>query len=259
MEIDETKTKTKMGQTIKEAALDYINSGRECNLYAANHKLTLYIGSQAVDVESIWKDEDKVYLHCGCKEFEGDIDIESLSDENQERLREVLRGVDIPPEDVPAMVMAVEGQPVIFLFRVQDVDREEVYAGLSREECFKRCIDYFTLDELGDSWNDTDDDEQYVPEVKSTWCYVSMPEKKDEEQAKKRDRLLKETIVLLAADLFQTIYDRDDCDGWGSAVEEIIGYAEQFERELKWQENDDRDYMTELEKFEQKVLEELKK
>ena len=107
-----------MKQTIKEAALDYIDSERECNLYAANHKLTLYIGNQEVDVESIWKDEDKVYLHVGCKEFEGDIDIESLSDKNQERLREVLKCVSLSPSEVRNLTKQWQDVPLVFVFRV---------------------------------------------------------------------------------------------------------------------------------------------
>ena len=245
-----------MKQTIKEATLEYINSGRECNLYAANHKLTLYIGNQAVDVESIWKGEDKVYLHVGCKEFEGDIDIESLSDKNQERLREVLKCVNLSPSEVRNLTKQWQDVPLVFVFRVADVDREEVECGMSRGECFKRCADYYLLSELGDAWNNTDDDEQRMPEVKNTWCYVSQPERKNEEQVRKKDRLLKETIVLLAADIYKTIYDRDDCDGWGDACGDIIRYAEQFEQELDWQETDDRDYIEELEKFDEKILKE---
>ena len=62
----------------------------ECNFYAEDNNVTIYIGPTAVDVESIWrnKDEDKIYLHVGCKEFEGDLDIESLSEENQDRMME---------------------------------------------------------------------------------------------------------------------------------------------------------------------------
>ena len=80
-----------------------------------------------------------------------------------------------------------------------------------------------------------------------------------DERRQKSERLLQETIVLLAADLYQTIYDRDDCGGWGDACDDIIRYAKQFEKELKWKDCDDRDYITELEKFEQKVLDELNK
>jgi hypothetical protein len=71
-----------------------------------------------------------------------------------------------------------------------------------------------------------------------------------------RQRLLKETIVLLSADLYQDIYNKTGC--WGDAVDEIIGLAEEFEKELNWQEDDERDYIIELEKFEKKVLEEIK-
>lgn len=248
-----------MIEDIKEAALDYIDSGREKNFYAANRTVTLQVFGQAVDVETIWysKREDKVYLHCGCKEFEADVDLGSLSTENQERVREVLACEDITDEDVPRLMELHEGKPLVFLFRVADVDREEVNRGLSREECFKRCANFYTLDDLGDAWNDTDDDMRFMMDVKSSWCYVSQPEKPDEEWCKKRERLTKETIVLLAADIYQTIYDRDECDGWGDACDDVIRYAEQFEKELDWQENDERDYMVELEKFERKVLDEL--
>ena len=80
-----------MKQTIKEVALEYINSEHENNFYAEDITVTLVIRGDGVDVESIFysKDEDKVYLHVGCEEFEGDIDIESLSDANQERMRMV--------------------------------------------------------------------------------------------------------------------------------------------------------------------------
>lgn len=168
-----------MKQTIKDVALEYIQSERECNLYATNHKLTLYIGNQAVDVESIWKDEDKVYLHVGCKEFEGDIDIESLSERNQERVREVLMCVSLSPTQIKNLTEQWKDVPLVFVFRVQDVDREEVDRGMSREECFKRCADYYLLSELGDAWNETDDDEQRMLDIKYTWCYVSQPEKKE--------------------------------------------------------------------------------
>lgn len=73
-----------------------------------------------------------------------------------------------------------------------------------------------------------------------------------------KDRLLKETIVLLSADLYQTFYDSDECGGWDEAVTKIISLAEQFEKELDWHDGDERDYIFELEKFEKKVLSEIK-
>ena len=74
--------------------MDYMSS-HECNFYAEGNNVTLYIGPTAVDVETIWYSdkEDKIYLHCGCKEFEGDIDIDSLSDDNQRRMMEAF-GID---------------------------------------------------------------------------------------------------------------------------------------------------------------------
>jgi hypothetical protein len=155
-------------QTIKEAALDYL-AQHDGNLYAADRNVTLCMLALEVDVESVWhsKQDDKVYLHVGCKEFEGDIDIESLSDDNQQRMRKAL----------------------------------------------------------------------------------SM--KKD-----RKERLLQETIVMLAADLYQTLYDRENGDGWGDVCSTIIYLAKRFERELDWQEYDERDYIDELQKFEDKVLKE---
>jgi len=80
------------------------------------------------------------------------------------------------------------------------------------------------------------------------WVYIKG---KDEvKKTKKRDRLIKETCVLLSKDL----YDYFSEDGWGGACEHIVNLAEQFEKELDWQEDDMRDYMEELKKFEDKVL-----
>lgn len=172
-----------MIETIKEVALDYINSGREKNFYSANRTVTLQVFGQAVDVETIWysKDEDKVFLHCGCKEFEADIDIGSLSDENQERMREVFACVEVHEDSVPGLMRMHENKPLVFLFRVADMDREEVNRGLSREKCFKRCANFYTLDELGDAWNDTDDGMRCLIDVKTSWMYVSLPEQKKPE------------------------------------------------------------------------------
>lgn len=69
-----------------------------------------------------------------------------------------------------------------------------------------------------------------------------------------KEQLKKETIVLLAADIYQDVYDYVGC--WGEAVETIVRLAEEFEKELNWQEGDERDYLEELEKFEEKVIRE---
>lgn len=86
-----------------------------------------------------------------------------------------------------------------------------------------------------------------------------MAERKRSEQkkelAKLRDYLLKESIVMLAADLYQDIYNSSQCDGWTDACEQVIELAKQFEKKLKWNifGDEDRDYIEELEKFEQEV------
>lgn len=78
--------------------MNYMSS-HDRNFYAEDNNVTLYIGPTAVDVETIWYSdkEDKIYLHCGCKEFEGDIDIDSLSDDNQRRMMEAF-GIDTKRE-----------------------------------------------------------------------------------------------------------------------------------------------------------------
>lgn len=64
-----------------------------------------------------------------------------------------------------------------------------------------------------------------------------------------KQHLLQETIVLLSADLFEFIYD-NVCPHWGDVCDEIILLAERFEKELNWQEDDERDYIFLLEEFE---------
>ncbi len=85
-----------MKLNIQEVVMDYLRN-HDGNLYAEDNNMTLRMGSLDVDVESIWYSdkEDKIYLHVGCKEFEGDLDIESLSDENQEKMLKAF-GATIP-------------------------------------------------------------------------------------------------------------------------------------------------------------------
>lgn len=159
-----------MKQTIQEMAMDYMHHN-EHNFVAANKKVVMTIFGDKVEAESIWYSdkEDKIYLHVVCPEFEGDLDIDSLSDENEQALRKVFR--------------------------------------------------------------------------------ASLP-------YRNKERMLQETMVLLAADIYQTIYDDDSCGGWGDACDDIIRYARQFEEELDWQEHDERDYIQELEQFEERILKE---
>lgn len=76
--------------------------------------------------------------------------------------------------------------------------------------------------------------------------------------AKRRDYLLKETIVMISADLFQDIYDSKGCNGFTDACDKIIHLAEEFEKKLNWTENVGKlDYIDELEKFENNVRKRL--
>ena len=71
----------------------------------------------------------------------------------------------------------------------------------------------------------------------------------------KRDSLLHETIALLSADMFSDIYSPEDGLGYKETAAEIVSLAKRFEKELDWQGSDveTRDYILELEKFEDKI------
>lgn len=72
--------------------------------------------------------------------------------------------------------------------------------------------------------------------------------------------LLGETMVMMGADLFQELYNMSDELDYNATAAEIRDAAIEFEEQLNWnRENDDRDYLVELEKFEQKKLEEWRK
>ena len=72
--------------------------------------------------------------------------------------------------------------------------------------------------------------------------------------------LLHETIAILSADIYQEIYDNDEEHGgnYQETALYVIELAKKFEKELNWQHDDQRDYIEELEKFEDKVLQEIK-
>lgn len=73
-----------------------------------------------------------------------------------------------------------------------------------------------------------------------------------------RPTLLQETICLLSADLYARIYRPENGMGYSATADTIIRYAQEFERKLNWQgEDDKRDFIFELEKFEREVLKEL--
>ena len=63
-----------------------------------------------------------------------------------------------------------------------------------------------------------------------------------------------ETIVMLSADLYHDIYE-NECEFWTDTYERIINLGKQFEKQLNWNTygTEDRDYIEELERFEQQV------
>ncbi len=92
MAVITTKAK-EVEENLQAVAIDFL-SKRDGNFYAEDGNVpVLKIFGEDVEVETIWynKDEDKIYLHCGCREFEGDIDINSLSTENQQTMLNALQ------------------------------------------------------------------------------------------------------------------------------------------------------------------------
>jgi len=81
-----------MESLTQELAMDFMHRN-DPNFYANDIDFAIFIGELSVSVESIWYSDkdDKIYIHCGCEEFEGDLDIDSLSEKNQKILRKVFR------------------------------------------------------------------------------------------------------------------------------------------------------------------------
>ena len=75
------------------------------------------------------------------------------------------------------------------------------------------------------------------------------------EPKKDNGYLLQETIALLSADIYNQVYAH--CESYTEACSEIVRLAKQFEKELDWKDDDERDYVFELEKFENKYLSSL--
>lgn len=71
----------------------------------------------------------------------------------------------------------------------------------------------------------------------------------------RREDLLHETIAQLSADIYKDVYEH--CESYTDTCETIVSLAKRFEKELNWQDNDERDYILELEKFERKYLDSI--
>lgn len=64
-----------------------------------------------------------------------------------------------------------------------------------------------------------------------------------------------ENLGFLAADMFEDLYNSIDIT-CTEVIALLIHKAVKFEEELDWKDNDERDYIDELEKFEAKIREE---
>ena len=73
-------------------ACDFI-AKNDCNFFANGINVPLKLFGHDIEVESIWsnKKEHKIYLHCNCEEFSGDLDISYFSDDTQQMLIDVLK------------------------------------------------------------------------------------------------------------------------------------------------------------------------
>lgn len=78
------------------------------------------------------------------------------------------------------------------------------------------------------------------------------------EKVRKMQAMIEDAQIIIAGDLFKKIYDLDDL-GWVYVVGVIKMWAREFVDELNWQGDDDeRDWLIELENFEERKFEELK-
>lgn len=78
------------------------------------------------------------------------------------------------------------------------------------------------------------------------------------EKVRKMQAMIEDAQIIIAGDLFKEIYDLDDL-GWVYVVGVIKMWAREFVDELDWQGDDDeRDWLIELENFEERKFEELK-
>lgn len=74
----------------------------------------------------------------------------------------------------------------------------------------------------------------------------------------KEQVMIEDAMVVIAGDMFQKIYDLDDL-GWVYVTQLIKSWAKKFVDELKWKgADDDRDWLIELENFEEREFEKLR-
>jgi hypothetical protein len=74
-----------------------------------------------------------------------------------------------------------------------------------------------------------------------------------------KQTLIEDAMVVMSGDMFQKIYNLGDL-GWVYVTYTIKSWAREFIEQLNWRGiEDDRDWLIELEDFEEKKFEQLKK
>lgn len=59
----------------------------ENNLIAADIPINVTILGETMTIESVWRNDDgDIYIHVGCPQFEGDLKVSSLSDDNIKKI-----------------------------------------------------------------------------------------------------------------------------------------------------------------------------
>lgn len=77
---------------------------------------------------------------------------------------------------------------------------------------------------------------------------------------KERQSMIEDAMVVISGDMFQCIYNLDNCSMWNYVTNLIKKWAREFVDELNWNtEYDERDWLWELEDFEEKKFNDLKK
>ena len=92
-------------------------------------------------------------------------------------------------------------------------------------------------------------------------CEVALAKQAEVRKAQEVNRyLMDETMILMADDIYKEVYSFDYMD-YNSAAAIVRDLAYKFERELDWKGNDaeERDYIVELEKFEEREMAKLRK
>jgi hypothetical protein len=77
-------------------------------------------------------------------------------------------------------------------------------------------------------------------------------------ELQRKQMMVEDAMVIMAGDMFQSIYNLPNNDNYIYVTELIKHWATEFVKQLDWQGDDDeRDWLIELENFEQKEFDKL--